>query len=147
LTTDRRYVAQIQKLIQTHALTDQVTLHGSASDAQIHQLYQRCHLYAAPAFEGFGIAYLEAMSFGLPMLASSTGAAHEIVSYGVNGFLVAPNDRDSLAGHIVQLCTQRTQLQKMSYAARERYDHHPTWQASFAPVLPWLESLLCATAR
>jgi glycosyltransferase involved in cell wall biosynthesis len=141
LTADRAYVVQIKRLIQSHALDRQVTLHGGATDAQINQLYERCHLYAAPAFEGFGIAYLEAMSFGLPVLASTAGAAHEIVTHGLNGFLVAPGDTDSLTTHLIQLCTQRTQLQDMSHAARARYDRHPTWQASFVPVLPWLELL------
>lgn len=139
LTSDRAYVAQIRQLIDRHALTDHVTLTGSATDAQIAAAYAQSDFYAAPAFEGFGISYLEAMSFGLPVIASTVGAAHEIVSPGVDGYLVAPTDVITLAAHITELCTQPDCLAAMSIAARQRYDRHPTWQSTFAPVVQWLE--------
>ncbi|MEZ4865713.1 MAG: glycosyltransferase family 4 protein [Caldilineaceae bacterium] len=139
LATDVHYVAYIQQLMHRTSLTTNVTLYGACTDHQINTLYRQCHLYAAPAFEGFGIAYLEAMSFGLPVIAATTGAAHEIVTHEVDGFLVAPDDIATLAHYIDLLAVDRARLQSMSQAARQRYDHHPTWQASFAPVLPWLE--------
>ena len=43
-----------------------------------------------PSFEGFGIVYLEAMRYGLPVIASTAGAAHEIVTAGENGFWRRP---------------------------------------------------------
>lgn len=138
LTSDRTYVAQIRQLIETHALTKSVTLTGSTTDAQIAASYAQSDIYAAPAFEGFGIAYLEAMSFGLPVIASTVGAAHEIVTSGVDGYLVAPTDVTTLAAHITELCTKPDHLVAMSRAARQRYDRHPTWQLSFASVVPWL---------
>jgi len=138
LTSDRRYTTYIQQLIHRSSLADQVTLYGSCTDAQIVDRYRRCHLYVAPAFEGFGIAYLEAMSFGLPVIASTAGAAHEIVTDGVDGYLVAPTDTTTLAAHIITLCHNRAHLCAMSIAARQRYDRHPTWQTSFAPVVQWL---------
>lgn len=141
LTPEPTYVAHIKRLLADHKLASQVTLHGSATDEQIDALYQRCQIYAAPAFEGFGITYLEAMSFGLPVLAATSGAAHELVTHGVNGFLVAPTDSPALAAYLSQLCTQPAQLYTMSCAARQRYDRHPTWQQSLAPVLPWLDHL------
>lgn len=139
LTSDPAYVAHIRQLIHRHALTNHVALVGSATDAQIVAAYAQSDFYVAPAFEGFGIAYLEAMSFGLPVIASTAGAAHEIVTPGVDGYLVASADVATLAAHITELCTQPDRLAAMSIAARQRYDRHPTWQASFAPVVQWLE--------
>ena len=139
LASDHAYVAHIRQLIDIHALTANVTLTGSATDAQIAASYAQSDFYAAPAFEGFGIAYLEAMSFGLPVIASTAGAAHEIVTHGVDGYLVNPTDTNALAAHITELCTQPDHLAAMSRAARQRYDRHPTWQATFAPVVQWLE--------
>jgi glycosyltransferase involved in cell wall biosynthesis len=140
LITDKGYVARVMQLLDQSALTANVTLYGACTDEQINALYRRCHLYAAPAFEGFGISYLEAMSFGLPAIASTAGAAYEIVTHGVNGFLVAPDDATALAHYIAELCTDRSRLRTLGQAARQRYDRHPTWQESFAPVAPWLES-------
>jgi glycosyltransferase involved in cell wall biosynthesis len=138
LTSDRRYTAYVQQLIHSSSLTDQVTLYGRCTDTQIVERYRQCHLYVAPAFEGFGIAYLEAMSFGLPVIAATAGAAHEIVTDGVDGYLVAPTDTTTLAAHITTLCHNRSHLRAMSSAARQRYDRHPTWEESFAPVVQWL---------
>jgi glycosyltransferase involved in cell wall biosynthesis len=139
LASDQTYVALIRQLIDTHGLTANVTLTGSATDAQIAASYAQSDFYAAPAFEGFGIAYLEAMSFGLPVIASTAGAAHEIVTHGVDGYLVNPTEVATLAAHLTELCTQPDRLAVMSRAARQRYDRHPTWQATFAPVVLWLE--------
>lgn len=138
LTSDRAYVAQIRQLIATLGLGEQVTLTGSASNGQIVAAYAESDLYAAPAFEGFGISYLEAMSFGLPVIASTAGAAHEIVTHGVDGYLVAPTDHTALATQLTELCAHPDRLVTMSQAARLRYDRHPTWHESFAPVAAWL---------
>lgn len=141
LATDRAYAAQVRRLIGAAGLNEHVTLYGVCTDETIRALYWRCHLYAAPAYEGFGISYLEAMSFGLPVIASTAGAAHEIVTPGVDGYLVAPDDTATLATRITTLCRDRGLLAALACAARQRYDRHPTWQASFAPALEWLGAL------
>ena len=69
------------------------------------------------------------MSYGLPVIASTTGAAHEIVQHGQEGFLVAPGNADALAQHIRNLQEDRAMLCAMSHAARRRFDRHPTGQA------------------
>lgn len=118
-----------------------VTFHGRLSDAQLAAQYRSHHLFVLPSYEGFGIVYLEAMRFGLPVIAAATGAAHEIVTHGENGFLVAPGDAAALAEHIRHLHANREQLLAMSHAARRRYTQHPTWQQSMANAAAWLTSL------
>ncbi len=139
LTTDPVYTARIRQQIDNGGLTARVFLRGSCSDEEVRYFYQQSDLFAAPAYEGFGIAYLEAMSFGLPVIASTAGAAHEIVSHGVNGYLVEPDAIVPLATYMAHLCQGRVQLATMGAAARQRYDRHPTWQESFQPVVCWLE--------
>jgi glycosyltransferase involved in cell wall biosynthesis len=46
--------------------------------------------------EGLGSSLLDAMSFGLPVIASNVGGISEIVDDGINGILIPPNDPDSL---------------------------------------------------
>jgi len=64
-------------------------------------------------FEGFGIVLLEAMSFGLPIVATKVGAIPELVQDGVQGVLVPPGDSVALARALKELIS-RPQL-------RERY--------------------------
>jgi glycosyltransferase involved in cell wall biosynthesis len=46
--------------------------------------------------EGLGSSLLDALSFGLPVIASNVGGISEIVDDGINGILIPPNDPDSL---------------------------------------------------
>ncbi|MGH8609631.1 MAG: glycosyltransferase [Gammaproteobacteria bacterium] len=55
---------------------------------------------AAAGRRALGIAYLEAMRFGLPVIATTAGGAHELVGHGHEGFLVVPGDADALTGHL-----------------------------------------------
>ncbi len=111
------------------------------SDAELVHQYQTHHLLAVPSYEGFGIVYLEAMRFGLPVIAATLGAAHEIVTDGENGFLVQPHDTHTLAQHLRSLYANREQLLTMSFAARRHYTQHPTWQQSMAGAAAWLTAL------
>lgn len=139
LMTDVIYVGRIHHLIDDLNLTDAVTLHGALDDERLHHLYRQSDLFAAPGYEGFGIVYLEAMSFGLPVLASTAGAAHEIVSHAQTGFLTSPTDIATLTAQLTHCCQDRQLVTTMGAAARQRYEAHPTWQQTFHPLLPWLE--------
>ena len=62
------------------------------------QVYDRHGVFLFPSFfEGFGKAFLEAMSRGLVVIASDVGGMHDLIRDGENGFLVAPGDAAALA--------------------------------------------------
>lgn len=138
LLIDPAYVKKVRHLIERYGMKTSVLLAGSISDDELRQFWDRCHLLVVPSYEGFGIVYLEAMGFGLPVIASSTGAAHEIVTDGVDGYLVDPNDIDDLGQRIFDLHNDRRSLLEMSLAARRRYDDHPTWQENSQRIISWL---------
>jgi glycosyltransferase involved in cell wall biosynthesis len=54
--------------------------------------------------EGLGSSLLDAMSFGLPLVASKVGGIAEIVDDNVNGILIPPNDAGALVGALRRLC-------------------------------------------
>ena len=69
--------------------TEGVELLGFVPDSELRWLYQNAAAFAYPSFlEGFGLPLLEAMAYGLPCLASSTGASSEVI--GDLGRLVDP---------------------------------------------------------
>ena len=114
---------------------------GRIGDAELVDQYRIHHVLAVPSYEGFGIVYLEAMRFGLPVIASTAGAAREIVTHGENGFLVRPQDTRALPHYLYSLYSNRERLLVMSFAARRRYTQHPTWQQSMAGAAAWLAAL------
>ena len=124
---DSRYTTRIQAQIERLGLGASVILHGRVSDAGLAEHLSRCHLLAVPSYEGFGIVYLEAMAYSLPVIASTAGAAHEIAQESVNGFLVEPADTDRLAQTLTRCLDDRSALAGMGRAARQVYDGHPTW--------------------
>lgn len=129
LTLDPPYVRAIRRQIEALGLTSQVSLVGTLPDADLAGLMAQSHLLVVPSsYEGLGIAYLEGMRFGLPAVATTAGAAHEIISHDRDGFLVPPKDAVALARCLGILIKDRRQLLKMSLAAQESAAGHPTWE-------------------
>jgi glycosyltransferase involved in cell wall biosynthesis len=138
-TVDPSYAAMIRGLVDANSWQGAVHLHGSVSDEELRRKLEASHVLAVPSYEGFGIVYLEAMAFGLPPIASTAGAAHEIVEHTHSGFLVSPDDQAGLAHALIQLNEDRDLLLTMSIAARRRYEEHPTWRESMGTAVQWLE--------
>ncbi len=136
------YVKQVKQQAAAAGLGSQVEFTGALPQTQVAQRLAHSHLLAVPSqYEGFGICYLEGMAFGLPAIGAAAGGAGELITHGRDGFLVAPGDAAALARHLERLLGDRDRLLAMSLAARERFLAHPTWEETFAPVLPFLASL------
>jgi glycosyltransferase involved in cell wall biosynthesis len=145
LAVDARTVGALRRQIDAHGLADHVTLAGRLPDDALAEVLASSHVLAVPStYEGFGIVYLEGMAFGLPALASLGGGAHEIVTHGVDGFLIPPGDVDTLADHLAALHADRDSLRRMALAARARFARHPTWSDSAARVHDWLKTFVRA---
>ena len=70
--------------------------------------------------ETFGLAALEAMSCGVPVVASNIGGLPELVDHGVNGFLCPLDNVDAFAERIRQIVSSDTLQQSMGDAARKK---------------------------
>lgn len=139
LEVDHVYVQRIRRQIADLGLERQVALLGALQDKKLIAALRESHILAMPSsYEGFGIAYLEGMGFALPAIASKEGAAHEIITHNVDGFLIEAENASSLAGHLRELTSNREKLIQMSLAARKRYLAHPTWDQSMANIREFL---------
>jgi glycosyltransferase involved in cell wall biosynthesis len=94
------------------------------------------------AYEGFGIAILEAMAFGLPAFCSREGAATETVEHGVNGYLFSTADSTEIGSLILQLHENRDLLQNLSLAAYRTASTRPGWQQTAAMIETFLLKLV-----
>jgi glycosyltransferase involved in cell wall biosynthesis len=137
---DDRYTASIRQQIRRSGLEDRVRMAGECPGEKLATTLRSSHVLAVPSrYEGFGIVYLEGMSFGLPAIASRAGGATETVADGETGVLVDPDDPDAVARAIERFERDRERLAGMGTAARRRYEKHPDWSETTARVRRLLE--------
>lgn len=132
---DERYVEAVRTNVREYGLTDRVSFAGRLSDDELATTLDASHVLAVPSrYEGFGIVYLEGMSYGLPALASRAGGASDLVTDGETGALVNPDDPAAVARELERFATDRDRLATMGRAARDRYEAHPDWAETTARV-------------
>jgi glycosyltransferase involved in cell wall biosynthesis len=143
LDLDAPYVKAIRHQIQAMGLSPRVTLLGTQPAPELAARLAASHLLVVPSsYEGFGIVYLEGMHFGLPAIASTAGAARELIRHEDNGFLVPPGDAASLTRYLSLLMEDRQLLTRLSLAAHRSVAAHPTWNESAAKIRGFLQSFL-----
>jgi glycosyltransferase involved in cell wall biosynthesis len=121
------YTAAVRRLIRRRGLGGRVRMAGELADPELESVLRSSHALAVPSrYEGFGIVYLEGMSFGLPALASRAGGASDVVTDGEDGLLVPPDSPSAVARAIEEL-DDPDRLAAMGVTARERYERHPGW--------------------
>lgn len=98
-SAESSYQARLDALVAESDLEDRVIFHGHvAGRAQLTRFYEDADIFVLPSLvEGFGIVLLEAMSYGLPIVATTGGSIPELVTHGTNGLLVPPADPLALA--------------------------------------------------
>jgi glycosyltransferase involved in cell wall biosynthesis len=124
-------------------LADRVQLLGPREGVQLVDELSRAQVLCMPyAYEGFGMATLEAQGFGLPVIGCRAGATPELVDDGINGYLVNPGDHAAVRRAVTDLHQDRPAMARMSLAARRRFDAHPGWEASMGRLTDFLEDLV-----
>ena len=88
---------------------------------RVEDLLAVCDLFLLPSTkESFGLAALEAMASGVPVVASDAGGIPEVVADGATGFLHPPEDVEAMAHSAVKLLSDEGLLEQFSQAARAR---------------------------
>ncbi|NUM46459.1 MAG: glycosyltransferase family 4 protein [Anaerolineales bacterium] len=137
------YVRGLQREVAQKGWEQRVHFWGRVEDADLFRIAAECQVLVMPScYEGFGIAYLEGMGLGLPALGTTAGGAGEIITDGVDGFLIPPGDAGALADRLRVWHQDRGRLVAMSLAARQRYAVHPSWAGSMGQVRDFLTCLL-----
>ncbi len=108
--------------------------------SQLLQLYSEASLLLCPSrFEPFGIAVLEAMAAGCPVVALDRGAAREMIEDGVTGSLVRQAEPRELADVILGWVTDRDALARAGERARAQVRERWSWDFAAARVLDAFE--------
>jgi glycosyltransferase involved in cell wall biosynthesis len=91
--------------------------------------------------EGFGLAGIEAMAAGLPVILTETGVGSDVVRSGVNGVIVNKRDTKGLAEAMIRLARAPEESCRMGAAAREAARNY-TWERVGARTLAIYESAM-----
>jgi glycosyltransferase involved in cell wall biosynthesis len=103
-------------------LQEVVEFRGFVSDDELQQLYHHAKAVAyLPFDEPFGLVFLEAAAFAVPVIAPNHGGALEIVVDGVTGYLVEPSSVESVAEVILCLLTDDALSKRLGQAGRARF--------------------------
>ncbi len=137
-TRDEQAPAQLDRDLDRFALTERVQLLGPVPSEVLEELYLSADLFVlASRFEGYGMAYAEALAHGLPVVGTTAGAIPDTVPPGA-GVLVAPDNVAQLASALRQIMTDPVFRRQLSSGALQAAQHQPTWEDSaeaFARVL------------
>ncbi|PWT87287.1 MAG: glycosyltransferase family 1 protein [Proteobacteria bacterium] len=131
--------ARLAADIAARGLADRIVLRGAVSDAELAALYAGADLFVLPSrFEGFGMAYAEAIAHGLPVIGTTAGAIPETVPPEA-GVLVAPDDVAALAAALKRLIASPVERARLAAGARAaRLPSWPQQAQLFARVLAGL---------
>lgn len=128
LNAEPEYAQKMVQQAEVSGLKSTVSFHGPLDKGPLVEKLKSAQVLVVPSsYEGFGIVYLEGMAFGLPAIGTNAGAASEIITDRRNGFLINPEDADTLAGRLSALAHERELLARMSINALERYRQQPNW--------------------
>jgi len=118
---DADYLRRIELATATAGLQDDVVLPGLVTDAELHGWYGRSDLYVSLSWhEGFGVPLVEAMAYGVPILAWPAGAVADTLSGAAE--LLADRATDAVAARMLTLATDPARRAAIM-AAQDRVLH------------------------
>ena len=115
---DPDYAAEFRRAVELSPLRDRVRIHGAQTPPAVLAAYDRCDLFALPSrHENFGVAAVEALAAGVPVLASPHVPLAATISAADAGW-TAETDRASLAAALHEAMKNRAELEIKGARAR-----------------------------
>ena len=115
-----------EEMCREMGICDDVRFVGKQQDME--EIMAVADLFLLPSeYESFGLAALEAMAAGAPVVASNAGGLPEIIEQGVCGFMADVGDVESMANYALDILLQDNRLNQFKEAARakaKQFDIH-----------------------
>lgn len=134
------YFQELEQNIEEMRIKD-VTFTGVVSDEELQHLYQQASLFVltpqeleGDQFEGFGLVYLEAGAYGLPVVGTRTGGVADAVRDGMTGLLAQPEDVDGIANAMLHILMNPALAHQMGRSNR-LWAETLTWEKNAAEHL------------
>jgi glycosyltransferase involved in cell wall biosynthesis len=140
---------ELQQAIMQGGVEDRVVLAGRLSDAALHALFERAALYCLPSTyraEAFGVVLLEAMTYGLPIVASDIPGSGVpwVNQHDLSGLNVPIGNPNALADACNQILGSEQLRSRLSKGARQRFLAEFTEDVSVDRMMATYETMLSA---
>lgn len=134
---DPDWVLTLKNKVADYGLEQRIVFVGNVTDSATE--YAAADLFVLPSlFEGYGMAFAEALGFGLPIIAARAGAVPDVVPESA-GILVTPNDSTALAHALQTLLTDTNLRQHLQTGAQAAAKKLPRWADSARIVAQLLQ--------
>ncbi|WP_408894301.1 glycosyltransferase family 4 protein [Paenibacillus taichungensis] len=132
---DGPHRGELERLVRQYGLDSVVVFTGGITDRELHQLYECSDLFVMPSrdikekgdVEGFGIVFLEANYYRLPVIAGNSGGIPDAVKDEITGYLVNPLDEKEIANRIEELITDEGLARTMGNNGYDWVINHCLW--------------------
>ena len=119
ITSDGPARQELEKLAHDLGISDSVNFSGYISEKEKENLYRKSEIFImASAADTQGLTALEAMSFGLPVIAAKSGGLTDFISNGKNGLFFSPGSEEDLAGKILKLLKNKNLRTRFSASGK-----------------------------
>lgn len=118
---------EVTELIAKHSLEGRVTFHGALPASELGQFYRSADIFVlASRYEGYGMAYTEALAHGLPVIGSGGGAVRQTLPEGASLYCETESVVQ-LTEALKRLIMSPQERMNFAQAAREAANALPTW--------------------
>jgi len=119
---DGEYLTSLSRLIDKFGLKKRIILTGFVPNKSIGNYYNAADIYLIPTLraEGLPFALIEAMSIGLPIIASKAGGIPNVVKDGKDGLLINPGDTNDMVSKILILLRNKNLREELGVKARQK---------------------------
>lgn len=122
----------LEQLANQLDIAPRVRFCGAVPHEQVPKILRKLDIFCVPSVsdsESFGVAAVEALACGVPVVAGAVDGFKEVLRDGETGFLVPPGDAESLAERLVQLAHAPSLRQEMGRAGRADVQARFEWQS------------------
>jgi len=137
------FLNNLLNYVHKNGLSDRVLFYGHVDRNTLRSLYQNSSIFLLPSYyEGLPNVILEAMSCGLPIVATDVGGISEVVHQGDNGFLIQPQDHIQISNSLKTVINDKSLRMKMGNKSRSYIIKHNTWNEISNRYIRQYEELL-----
>lgn len=136
-------LGRLMALAASLGVEQAVTFTGQRRREQLRYYYSAANVFVTtPWYEPFGITPVEAMACGTPVIGTAVGGIKTTVVDGETGYLVPPNDPDTLAERLAWLYRHPHLAQRLGWAGMRRAYQHYTWSNVAGQLVDVYENVL-----